>query len=407
MRPEFSTCREQRDEPLNGAKKLAEDRSRIGWQSDRLGAWVCIRSGIAPADLSLDMDGKIPYLKVEDLNASEKYIHSSRAFTNDQHRTLVPSMSVIFPKRGAAISTNKVRINLVDCYIDSNLMALAVKPGLQAEFLYYFLLHKCLYKIADTSSIPQINNKHIEPYPICFPPEKEQKLIIRLLNTWDIAIGKIEQLIAAKLRAKDAYENYFLATKHPDFRRADKLFTPVSEKGRDDLQILSVTQDQGVIPRGMLDKQILMETSSISAFKVVREGDFVISLRSFQGGLEFSPYEGVVSPAYTVLRPQEEVDPGFFRHYLKSKDFIKRLSVAVIGIRDGKQINFSDFASITLPVPPSEVQLQYAIFFDAMEREVILLKKQKKELQKQKRGLMQKLLSGQIRVHSFEEAEAA
>src|SRR5206468_1731168 len=116
------------------------------------------------------------------------------------------------------------------------------------------------------------------------------------------------------------------------------LFEPISEKQRGDLELLSVTQDRGVIPRRMMERRILMESSNTTGFKVVRKGDFVISLRSFEGGLEFSPYEGLVSPAYTVLRPTQWVVPGYFRHYLKSKHFLKRLAVAVIGIRDGKQI---------------------------------------------------------------------
>lgn len=248
------------------------------------------------------------------------------------------------------------------------------------------------------TGIPKINREEISGFRFFLPPISDQINISSVAFLWDAAIEKTEQLITAKLRAKDSYAIFLLAAKHPDFKRADELFTPVSEKGRDDLQILSVTQDQGVIPRIMLDKQILMEPSSVSSFKVVREGDFVISLRSFQGGLEYSPYKGVVSPAYTVLRPREDVCPEFFRHYLKSKDFLQRLSVAVIGIRDGKQINFSDFASIKLPVPPRDAQVQYAEFFDAMECEVFLLKRQKDTLQKQKRGLMQKLLTGQWRM---------
>jgi len=301
---------------------------------------------------------------------------------------------------GQGKTRGQVAILNIDAAINQNCAAIILKNGMDRNYVYQQLRfqYEEIRNASNSSGQQNLNAALVRSLRIPLLNYADQKSIGILLAEWDAAIEKTEQLIAAKLRAKDSYAIFLLAAKHPDFKRADELFTPVSEKGRDDLQILSVTQDQGVIPRSMLDKQILMEASSVSSFKVVREGDFVISLRSFQGGLEYSPYDGVVSPAYTVLRPRKDVYPEFFRHYLKSKDFLKRLSVAVIGIRDGKQINFSDFASIKLPVPPRDAQVQYAEFFDAIEREVVLLKRQNDSLKKQKRGLMQKLLTGQWRM---------
>tara|TARA_R110001599_G_scaffold20618_2_gene77886 strand:- start:1034 stop:1651 length:618 start_codon:yes stop_codon:yes gene_type:complete len=181
-------------------------------------------------------------------------------------------------------------------------------------------------------------------------------------------------------------------------RRADEIFENASCKGHLNEPLLSVTQERGVIPRHMLEGRVTMPSGETSAFKLVEPGNFVISLRSFQGGLEHSNYRGLVSPAYTVLRGVIPIDERFFRHYFKSPDFIKRLSVAVIGIRDGKQISFQDFCSIKLPLPPVDEQQAVATVLDQAEAEIKLLRKYSESLQTQKRGLMQKLFTGRWRL---------
>lgn len=97
---------------------------------------------------------------------------------------MVRAGSVIFPKRGAAILTNKVRVLGVDSYMDTNMMALSSEM-LDTDFLYILLSKEGLYKIADTSTIPQINNKHVEPYEICLPKLDEQKMIGRYFSELD------------------------------------------------------------------------------------------------------------------------------------------------------------------------------------------------------------------------------
>jgi type I restriction enzyme S subunit len=180
--------------------------------------------------------------------------------------------------------------------------------------------------------------------------------------------------------------------------KARELFGNYSQKRNDGEKLLSVTQDRGVIPRSMLEGRVVMPESGSDGYKLVDPGDFVISLRSFQGGLEYSQYRGLVSPAYTVLKPRQAVNDAFFRHYFKSYDFIQRLAVAVIGIRDGKQISYSDFESIKLPNPPLKEQGRIATLLDVADREVELLRRQFEALKQQKKGLMQKLLTGEVRV---------
>ena len=161
------------------------------WESKKLGNLVKIKSGTSPSGYEFIEDALTPFLKVEELNNSIKYQRNSRFYTNSD-KNLIESYSVIFPKRGAAIMTNKVRINDVPVIIDSNLMAIIpIKTKLSSEYLYYKIFHEKLYKIADTSTIPQINNKHIEPYKIKLPSIKEQTKIANFLSAIDTKINHV------------------------------------------------------------------------------------------------------------------------------------------------------------------------------------------------------------------------
>lgn len=161
------------------------------WQQTRLGNHVVIHSGDAPVRFSF-ADSGMPYYKVDSLNFGEKYIVSTEYHIEPTFR-LVPAMSIIFPKRGAAIMNNKIRINKFNCQIDSNLMALTPKKTIITDFLYYLLSNESLFKIADTSTIPQINNKHIVPYVVIIPSVKEQTAIVKILSISDIQIELLEQ----------------------------------------------------------------------------------------------------------------------------------------------------------------------------------------------------------------------
>ena len=163
------------------------------WEIKKLGDLVEINSGQSPSNYELYESGKYPFLKVEELNNCSKYQISSRQYSNS-NRGLIEPFSIIFPKRGAAIMTNKVRINTESVLMDSNLMAIKSNDKiLNVEFLYYKITFEELHKIADTSSIPQINNKHIVPYKIAVPSIVEQKKIADFLHAID---NKIETIIS-------------------------------------------------------------------------------------------------------------------------------------------------------------------------------------------------------------------
>jgi type I restriction enzyme S subunit len=175
--------------------RFGEFLSAGGWEEEKLGNLVEIKSGNSPSNYYLSNRGKYPFLKVEDLNNCEKYQVKSREYSNDAEN-VIPSKSVIFPKRGAAIQLNKVRINVAEVLMDSNLMAITPNKKIQAEFLYYKIVYDGLYKIADASTIPQINNKHIIPYEVVIPSLPEQQRIAELLEAVDEEVHAQGEVLA-------------------------------------------------------------------------------------------------------------------------------------------------------------------------------------------------------------------
>ncbi len=131
---------------------------------------------------------------------------------------------------------------------------------------------------------------------------------------------------------------------------------------------LSATQKYGVLPQALFmereDQKVVLALSGIGSFKHVEKDDFVISLRSFQGGIEHSAYSGCVSPAYTVLRSKRMHSPRYNAHLLKCPQYIAALQAGTDGIREGKSISYEQFGQITIPVPPLPEQHQIASFLD-------------------------------------------
>ena len=215
-----------------------------------------------------------------------------------------------------------------------------------------------------SGSMKNISKQQLLSLNVPTPTPAEQRRIAKILATWDQSIATLERLIANSLNQKQALTHSLLGDrlrrsvgkKALHREHASVIFKPRSTRNNDGLELLSVMQDVGVVPRSSLSRKVVMPEGSTSGYKLVEPGDFVISLRSFEGGLEYSKFKGLVSPAYTVLASKKPIVDDFYRHYFKSTEFIGRLAIAVIGIRDGKQISYEDFAFLRLPYPSNSEQ---------------------------------------------------
>jgi type I restriction enzyme S subunit len=143
---------------------------------------------------------------------------------------------------------------------------------------------------------------------------------------------------------------------HWDYRRMKFLFKERSQKGFPSEPLLAATQSQGVVRKEDYGPRTVTAMNGLESLKLVDVGDFVISLRSFQGGIEISHARGIISPAYTVLRSREYFDPSYFKFYFKSSSFISSLSLFVTGIREGQNIEYERLSRAFMPLPPIEEQ---------------------------------------------------
>jgi type I restriction enzyme S subunit len=177
-----------------------------------------------------------------------------------------------------------------------------------------------------------------------------------------------------------------------DYQNGDELFEPIANKNHSsNLPILAITQEQGAIPRELIDYHVSVTDKSVESYKVVEIGDFIISLRSFQGGIEYSYYHGLCSPAYIILRKKIKLENDFYRHYFKSVPFIRDLNKNLEGIRDGKMISYKQFSEILLPIPSPQEQQKIAACLSSLDT-LISAESQKLELLKtHKKGLLQNL----------------
>jgi len=157
------------------------------------------------------------------------------------------------------------------------------------------------------------------------------------------------------------------------------------------LPILAVTQDRGVVNRDTVDIQIQSSVKSVESYKIIEPGNFVISLRSFQGGIEYSKVRGISSPAYTVLKPKIEIVDDFYKFYFKKEEFISKLNAAVIGIREGKQISYSVFAEMLLPYPCIPEQSKIAYFLSVIDDKIDITNKKLVNINEFKKGLLQQM----------------
>jgi type I restriction enzyme S subunit len=144
--------------------------------------------------------------------------------------------------------------------------------------------------------------------------------------------------------------------------RSKYLFGNRVDKNHPNEPLLSVTQHQSVVRRDELDYRVWNPESDISSYKLVKPDDFVISLRTFEGGIELSEIQGIVSPVYSVMFRKQELDNYYFKYLLKSHLFIIEINKITTGIRQGKNISFDDFSDVYLPIPPLSEQRKIGSF---------------------------------------------
>jgi len=273
----------------------------------------------------------------------------------------------------------------------------------------YFTTYKMIqfYNKMATGSLEEKKRLHYSDFVHFkkpFPSKAEQQKIADFLTAVDKRIQQLEEkkrlltkykkgvmqkIFSQQIRFKDDSGNPY-----PDWeeKRGNDVFASVSNKKHNSgLPILAITQEHGAIPRGLIDYKVVVSESSIASYKVVEVGDFIISLRSFQGGIEYSDYQGICSPAYIILKPTIEISAHFYKVYFKTFNYIQELNRKLEGIRDGKMISYKYFSEIKLPYPSIPEQQKIADFFTSIDTKIEQVSSQLEQAKAFKQGLLQQM----------------
>jgi type I restriction enzyme S subunit len=184
---------------------------------------------------------------------------------------------------------------------------------------------------------------------------------------------------------------------HWEQRRMKFLFSERVQKGFPREPLLAATQSKGVVRKEDYETRTVTAMKDLHLLKLVEMGDFVISLRSFEGGIEVAHCRGIISPAYTVLTPRREASPSYYSRFFKSSDFISSLRLFVTGIREGQNIDYERLSRAFMPLPPFEEQTAIGRFLDwangRLDRAIRAKRKVIALLNEQKQAIIQRAVT--------------
>ena len=176
-------------------------------------------------------------------------------------------------------------------------------------------------------------------------------------------------------------------------RKAKELFVSTADKGYPELPVLSATQNRGMIRRDENSINIFHDKKNEAGYKRVLPGQFVIHLRSFQGGFAHSAIEGITSPAYTVFgfSEPEKHDSEYWKYVFTSKSFIRRLETVTYGIRDGRSISYDEFLTLGFAYPSKAEQTAIAQYLDKLSDLITLHQRKYNKLLNVKKSMLEKM----------------
>lgn len=305
----------------------------------------------------------------------------------------------------------QLKIAEIDVFFDNSLLNQRVgkiETNENKKFIYNIFQKNNYIKEIEInisgSDPPNLSTENIKDIILNIPSIQEQEKIANFLSSVDKKIslteeklelfreykkGVMQKIFSQELRFKDNNGNDYPEW---NYLKAGNIFENISNKNHDgNLPILAVTQDKGVVYRNNLDLKINSSEDGIKNYKIIEPGNFIISLRSFQGGIEYSTILGISSPAYTILKAKIKIIDIFYKFYLKKSSFISELNKTTEGIRDGKQISYSMFSKLFLPYPILEEQQKIADFLSSIDNKIESIEKELEGLKEFKRGLLQQM----------------
>ena len=241
---------------------------------------------------------------------------------------------------------------------DLNIMRFDKQDG---AFMSYQLNGKRKYDIARVAqgvSVVHLYPEHLKSIKVVLPELEEQQKIVNLLSLIDERIATQNKIIEDLKKLKSAIIDRLYSEVKGETCTYSELFTVVTERNskRTYNKVIAASQEYGMVERESLNLKVQFDEELINTYKIINSGDYVIHLRSFQGGFAFSKLQGICSPAYIILRPNDRVEFSYFENYFTSSKFINSLRLVTYGIRDGRSINVEEWLSMKVTLPSKEEQ---------------------------------------------------
>lgn len=321
-------------------------------------------------------------------------------------------MSTVRPNLKAFACVSDERKNLI-CSTGFSVLSEKKETSL-SKYIFYNLFsyqsEKYYFACVVGSNYPALNNSDVKKLTIPIPPLKEQQKIAEVLSTCDKVIELKEKLIEQKKLQKKYLMQTLLNPDNPNFRRLAKFYGKWEEvklgecfterrENNCTLRLLSITSEKGVIDRMEIERKDNSNEDK-SKYRVILKGDIGYNtMRMWQGVSGVSNLNGIISPAYTVCEPKEEVCPEFFGYLFKLQSAINvfhRYSQGLVN--DTLSLKYTPFAKLNFSIPKYEEQKAIADVLSVVDQEIDLLEKELEQQKLKKKALMQLLLTGKVRV---------
>ena len=346
------------------------------WNMCKLGDIAIVVGGGTPdTNTSQYWNGKIQWFTPSEIGKNKYVDNSVRTISeeglNKSSAKLLPIGTILLSSRA---TVGECSINKKECTTNQGFQSLIPKENISNEFVYYLIQtkRKDLIRKSCGSTFLEISANELRKIVISIPTIKEQDKIANVLSLLDERIATQNKIIEDLKKLKSAIVEKLYKEIQGTWYSYRQLFSIINERNKqlEYSNVLSASQERGMVSREDLNLDIHFERSNISTYKIVKNGDYVIHLRSFQGGFAFSEKTGICSPAYTVLRPNNLLMYGYLSNYFTSRDFVKSLIIVTYGIRDGRSINVDEWLDMKVVIPSKEQQTHIVNVIESIENKI-------------------------------------
>lgn len=387
-----------------------------GWKAVMLGDIAKVTTGGTPDRAKAAYwGGSIPWVSTGEINFNviqEPREHITQAGLEKSSAKLFPQGTLLIAMFGQGVTRGKVALLGIEAAFNQACSAITPTNGDNPRFLFHYLAHHYhrIRRLGQAGTQSNLNASLIRSIPFIEPPLREQVRIIEIADQWDSALSKISTLIEAKQELKKGLAQRLLTAKNRRWTRIRlrEIFKPVTRKNTGGVErVLTASGTDGLIDqRDYFDRNVA--GADITPYLLLKRGEFAYN-RSRMKGFPFGAIkrldrydEGAVSTLYLGLSiSRDDVSSEFFRHFFDAGTLNEQLRrIAQAGARAHGLLNVTttDFLDMTVQLPPPDEQTKIAQILNTAERGEVVLKKILEAMRAEKRGLMQKLLTGQIRM---------